>query len=92
MLRVEKLEFSYNKNVPVLCGADLELPQGQVGILLGKNGCGKTTLFKNILGIEKPIIKIRGNSSGETIVNTSRMLLNMAQNKSVFDKEKNTIG
>ena len=45
-----------------------------------------------ILGIEKPIIKIRGNSSGETIVNTSRMLLNMAQNKSVFDKEKNTIG
>ena len=54
MLRVEKLEFSYNKNVPVLCGADLELPQGQVGILLGKNGCGKTTLFKNILGIEKP--------------------------------------
>ena len=31
MLRVEKLEFSYNKNVPVLCGADLELPQGQVG-------------------------------------------------------------
>ena len=54
MLKVEKLEFSYNKNVPVLCGADLELPQGQVGILLGKNGCGKTTLFKNILGIEKP--------------------------------------
>ena len=54
MLRVEKLEFSYNKNVPVLRGADLELGQGQVGILLGKNGCGKTTLFKNILGIEKP--------------------------------------
>ena len=54
MLKVEKLEFSYNKNVPVLCGADLELPQGQVGILLGKDGCGKTTLFKNILGIEKP--------------------------------------
>ena len=54
MLKVEKLEFSYNKNAPVLRGADLELPQGQVGILLGKNGCGKTTLFKNILGIEKP--------------------------------------
>ena len=45
-----------------------------------------------ILGIEKPIIKIRGNSGGETIVNTSRMLLNMAQNKSVFNKEENKIG
>ena len=54
MLKVENLEFSYNKNVPVLRGADLRLEQGQVGILLGKNGCGKTTLFKNILNIEKP--------------------------------------
>lgn len=54
MLSVEKLEFSYNKSTPVLRGADLQLEQGQVGILLGKNGCGKTTLFKNILGIEKP--------------------------------------
>ena len=54
MLSVEKLEFSYIKSTPVLRGADLQLEQGQVGILLGKNGCGKTTLFKNILGIEKP--------------------------------------
>ena len=34
-------------------GLDLELPSGKVGILLGKNGCGKTTLFKTLLGIEK---------------------------------------
>ena len=54
MLSVEKLEFSYIKSTPVFRGADLQLEQGQVGILLGKNGCGKTTLFKNILGIEKP--------------------------------------
>ena len=54
MLKVEKLSFAYHKNAPVLQGADLQLEQGQVGILLGKNGCGKTTLFKNILGIEKP--------------------------------------
>ena len=32
----------------------MELPSGNVGILLGKNGCGKTTLFKTLLGIEKP--------------------------------------
>lgn len=54
MLKVENLQFAYNKNVPVLRGASLLLEQGQVGILLGKNGCGKTTLFKNVLGIEKP--------------------------------------
>ena len=53
MLRIDNLHFRYNSD-PVLQGANLELKQGQVGILLGKNGCGKTTLFKNILGIEKP--------------------------------------
>ena len=55
MLKVENVHFSYHKNTPVLQGASLELRQGEVGILLGKNGCGKTTLFKTILGIEKPL-------------------------------------
>ena len=54
MLTIENLRFAYSKHSPVLKGVTLELQPGQVGILLGKNGCGKTTLFKNILGIEKP--------------------------------------
>ena len=55
MLKIENLSFGYGKQADsVLRGASLELQQGEVGILLGKNGCGKTTLFKNILGIEKP--------------------------------------
>ncbi len=54
MLKIENLSFGYGKQAAsVLRGASLELQQGEVGILLGKNGCGKTTLFKNILGIEK---------------------------------------
>lgn len=54
MLKIENLHFGYGKQAAsVLRGASLELQQGEVGILLGKNGCGKTTLFKNILGIEK---------------------------------------
>ena len=55
MLNIENLHFTYSKNGnPVLRGTSLELGQGEIGIVLGKNGCGKTTLFKNILGIEKP--------------------------------------
>ena len=55
MLSVENVSFRYSKfSRPVLNGASLELKPGEIGILLGKNGSGKTTMFKNILGIHKP--------------------------------------
>lgn len=55
MLKVKDLTFRYNrKSEPVLNGVDLELKQGEIGILLGKNGAGKTTCFKNLLGILAP--------------------------------------
>ena len=55
MLNVENLSFRYSKfSRPVLNGASLDLKPGEIGILLGKNGSGKTTMFKNILGIHKP--------------------------------------
>lgn len=44
-----------------------------------------------ILGVAKPIIKTRGSAGESTIVNTSEMLLNMAQNKAVFDESRNHI-
>ena len=44
-----------------------------------------------ILGGAKPIIKTRGNAKESAIVNTSEMLLNMARNKAIFDKDRNKI-
>lgn len=55
MLSVENLTFRYSRQgAPVLNGVNLALKQGEIGILLGKNGSGKTTCFKNILGILSP--------------------------------------
>lgn len=45
----------------------------------------------NILGAAKPVIKTRGNAAEKTVVSTVGMLLNMAQNKAVFDKSANKI-
>ena len=55
MLEIKDLSFRYSSRGPaVLDDIDLDLPDGQIGIVLGKNGSGKTTLFKNILGICSP--------------------------------------
>ena len=39
-----------------------------------------------VLGIEKPVIKAHGACDEKAIVSTTKMLLNMAQNKEVFDR------
>ena len=72
MLSVENLTFRYSRQgAPVLNGVNLALKQGEIGILLGKNGSGKTTCFKNILGILSPT----GGSirfDGENLLKMSR--------------------
>lgn len=44
-----------------------------------------------ILGIAKPVIKLRGNAGENAVVGTAEMLVNMAQNKAMFDEKRNKI-
>ena len=72
MLNIDDLSFRYSRfSRPVLNGASLDLEAGEIGILLGKNGSGKTTMFKNILGIHKPH-KGRILFEGEDLLKMSR--------------------
>jgi len=50
LLRVEALETAYGAS-QVLFGVDLEVRAGEVVGLLGRNGMGKTTLVRSILGL-----------------------------------------
>lgn len=38
----------------ILHGVDLEVPRGEVTMLLGRNGAGKTTTLRTIMGLWKP--------------------------------------
>lgn len=52
-IKINGLSYSYNGK-PVLNSIDLSLPEGSFTAVLGPNGCGKTTLLKNISGYLKP--------------------------------------
>ena len=50
LLRIENLETAYGQS-QVLFGIDLEIHAGEVATLLGRNGMGKTTTIRSIMGL-----------------------------------------
>ena len=56
-IKISNLSFKYDKKAsnPVLNNINLNIKEGSVNVLLGLNGCGKTTLIKLLAGLEKPI-------------------------------------
>ena len=54
VLRVTDVEFGYHPGKPVLRDISFEVSPGEVFIILGANGCGKSTLMRTILGEHKP--------------------------------------
>jgi len=50
MLSVEKLDAGYGGS-QILWSVDLSVSSGQVVCLMGRNGVGKTTLLKTIMGL-----------------------------------------
>ena len=52
MLTVRDATVKYGEST-ILRDVDVDVPQGSVVCLLGRNGVGKTTLMKSIMGLEK---------------------------------------
>ena len=54
MLKIKNLSFAYG-SIQTLNSVDMEMETGKVTCILGRNGVGKTTLLKNIMGILNPL-------------------------------------
>ena len=54
-IELNNVTFTYNENMPnVLDGVSLKISAGQYVAIVGKTGCGKSTLMRILLGFEKP--------------------------------------
>ena len=53
ILQLENLEAAYGMS-QVLFGVNLEVKEGEVTCLLGRNGVGKSTTIKTIMGVLRP--------------------------------------
>ena len=62
MLKIISLQASYGGSL-VLQGIDMEVKQGHIVALMGRNGVGKTTLMKTVVGLVSPL-------SGQTFLDS----------------------
>ena len=66
VVRIEGISFAYEGGLSVLDGFDLEMRAGEVVVLEGPNGCGKTTAAKLAAGLLEPdsgLITRRGRAA-----------------------------
>jgi urea transport system ATP-binding protein len=68
MLKIEKLNQFYGES-HTLWDLDLEVPEGQCTVLMGRNGVGKTTLLQCIMGllpVQSGVMTFAGNDLMKT--------------------------
>lgn len=53
-ISLEKVSFSYSPGTPVLQDISLTVQPGERVAILGRNGCGKTTLVRHLNGLLRP--------------------------------------
>ncbi|MGC3954434.1 MAG: ABC transporter ATP-binding protein [Propionicimonas sp.] len=74
VIRADHLAFGYTKDVPVLRDVSFEVSAGEVLMILGANGCGKSTLMRVLLA-ERRLASGRVTLTGEDVSRlTSREL------------------
>ena len=99
MIRIRNLWKSYG-NLQVLKGLNLDINEGEIIVILGRSGVGKSVLLKHIIGLEKPdsgTIEINGiNISNLKEKEFYEIVMNMGmlfQGSALFDSlnvEENT--
>lgn len=79
MIKIENLEKSFGDNY-VLRGVNLDIHDGETLVIIGRSGCGKSVLLKNIIGLLDP-------DEGEVIID-GKKISDLSQKK-LYELRKN---
>ncbi len=88
-LKINNLNFSYNKEHQVINNLNLEVNKGEIVGLIGKSGCGKSTLLKLLLRFWKTNNSIYLNDIEINDINTLSLKENIvlvSQSTYLFNK------
>ncbi|GAA5061995.1 ABC transporter ATP-binding protein [Nocardia callitridis] len=53
-LALRGVRIAYGGGAPVILGLDLEIDPGEILVLVGKSGCGKSTVLRALAGLRRP--------------------------------------
>jgi len=70
-INIKNLSYSYGQSTAAIENINLSIADNEFLAIIGKNGCGKTTLLKNITGLLRPLsgdIFIRGKNTKDMAV------------------------
>ncbi len=77
--QVSSISFAYPRKAPLFEELSLHFPAGKITALCGTNGCGKTTLARLMIGLEKPkegAFQLNEESiAGRDLLKTSSLVL-----------------
>ena len=76
-IKIENLTAGYD-NIPIIENVTFEVFKGEVFVIIGGSGCGKTTLLQHMIGLLQPIsgrVMILGENLSQSSGNDRNRIL-----------------